>query len=85
MGIRIDDIMLTEFELTALEAGGAMLKHTLQGERIWFYGEGSEHERPEGSWRVPVGAFMARELRTGGKSGYTHPDYPFLLDIKFAA
>jgi hypothetical protein len=79
--MRIDDIQITEFELTALEGGASMVKTTDKGERIWLHASGVTTGQPNGSWSVPVGDFMAGQLRTGGRSGYAGSGYPFVLSI----
>lgn len=80
MAIRVETVTLTEQDVEFVLAGGRLAARTEEGSTVTFYRP--DAARPEGVPAVPMSEFLVRELRTGGRSGYTHVEHPFVLDVR---
>jgi len=80
MAFRIEIVDLSRADLEFVLDSGVLPLTTREGSRVVFYQSGTP--RPEGTVAVPVGDTLTDELRAKGKSGYTHADHPFLVDIR---
>jgi hypothetical protein len=80
--MRIEIVDLSREDLEFVLDSGVLPLTTREGSRVVFYQSGTP--RPENVPAVPVSAdgLLVQELRTGGKSGYTHGEHPFVLDIR---
>lgn len=81
--MNIDEVELTRGELNIATAPeGWVLKRTSGGASILFYERTSQPPAVTGAYAIPVAEQHVDELITGGASGYTRSDIPFVLDIR---